>query len=90
MSGITNDVLIEDSQKLAKRSLLQRYLKNPFSWACSKLANLFQPTQYEVLENERYEQYQTDIDREKHFYLRFTDRVDPSLYYSIFFPHRRF
>lgn len=75
-----------------KQLLVQRYLQSPFSIPWSKLASVFQPdqalSQPEVIETNQSEQYESDSIREQDSYPHFTDRVDPSLYYSIFFPPR--
>lgn len=95
----TNDRLLEDLEEVRsccneRKSLVQRYLQNPFSLKWTKLAALVQaalePSQPEPLENYQYEQHKPDRIQEQYSYPCFTDRVDPSLYYSIFFPHNRF
>lgn len=97
MSKNPNDWLLEDlsvstQAPVTERSLVQRYLQNPFSLLWSKLAAWFQstqaPSQSEALENYQSEQYEPGP-QERDLYPRFTDRVDPSLYYTIFFPHKR-
>jgi len=98
MSNNTNDSLLNDSEKPGlsgneKKSLLQSYLQNPFSVAWSKLANLIETTvasKPETSENSQQEQHEPDPIRMHQFYSRFTDRVDPSLYYTIFSPYDRF
>jgi hypothetical protein len=68
-------------------SLLQRYLQNPFSIAWSKLAELFQPVQAakepEVLENSEPESHQAEFIQKHYSYPHFTDRIDPSVYYTV-------
>ena len=75
-----------------KQLLVQRYLQSPFSIAWSKLVTLFQAeqalSQPEVVEINQSEQYEPDSIQEQDLCPHFTDRVDPSLYYSIFFPFR--
>ena len=65
-------------------------LQNPVSLGWSKLATLFQatqtPSQAEALENYQSDQFESTSIRQE-FYPRFTDRVDPSLHYTIFFPY---
>lgn len=75
-----------------KKSLVQKYLQNPFSLAWSKLSILFQasPVQREPEASEQSGYYEPDTMREQDFYPRFTDRVDPSLYYTVFCHHKRF
>jgi hypothetical protein len=98
MSKNTNDWLADDSKKVGlssnqKKSLLPSYLQNPFSSAWSKFTNLIDATlasKPETSENSQQEQHETDPIRMHQFYSRFTDRVDPSLYYTIFSPHDRF
>ena len=98
MSKNTNDLLVDDLEKAGlsgnqKKSLLPSYLQNPFSVAWSKLANLIEATlasKSETSENSQQEQHEPDSIRMHQFYSRFTDRVDPSLYYTIFSPYDRF
>jgi hypothetical protein len=98
MSKNTNDLLVDDLDKAGlsgneNKSLLPSSLQNPFSVAWSKLANLISATlanKSETSENSRQEQYEPDSIRMHQFYSRFTDRVDPSLYYTIFSPYDRF
>jgi len=98
MSKNTNDLLVNDLDKAGlssneKKSLLQSYLQNPFSVAWSKLANLIEATlanKPETSENTQPEQHEPNSIRMHQFYSRFTDRVDPSLYYTIFSPYDRF
>lgn len=98
MTEHINDRQPDNLKAQDKRSLVQKYLQNPFSVTRSKLAALFST---EVLSNEPNENIEVEDfsrshessstgDREQNLYPRFTDRVDPSLYYTIFFPHRRF
>ncbi len=69
-------------------------LQNPVSLGWSKLATLFQaaqtPSQPEALANNQSDQFESTLIREQDLYPRFTDRVDPSLHYTIFFPHEWF
>ncbi len=76
-----------------KKSLLQKYLKKPFSVAWSKLMALITPTQHRkrsfVLDPPQFdEEYNSNSTPEKYFYCRFTDRVDPSLYTILFHQNR--
>ena len=97
MSKNTNDLLVNDLEKAGlsgnqKKSLLPSYFQNPFSVAWSKLANLIDAALVgsETSENSQPEQHEPDSIRMHQFYSRFTDRVDPSLYYTIFSPYDRF
>ena len=94
MSNNTNDLLLEDAKKVQKRSPIQRYLQNPLSFALSKLSTLFQTAQTsrqpQAIENDRSEQDELYHLSEQHFYTRFTDRVDPSLYFTILSPYKRY
>lgn len=86
MSNNTNNLLV-DKIEIKKRSLLLNYLQKSKSF----LATLFQVSPVSSQpENYQSEQYEPQTNTEQYFYLRFTDRVDPSLYYTIFFPHQRF
>ena len=94
MSKNTNECLLDDFEVIEKRSLIQRYLQNPFSITWSKLTNLLpgkrvynQSKSHEICQSEYLKQ---DSIQPQYFYLRFTDRIDPSVYYCIFFPHERF
>ena len=68
-------------------------LQNPVSRGWSKLTTVFQaartPSQFEALENHQSDQSETTPTRQD-LYPRFTDRVDPSLHYTIFFPYEWF
>ena len=90
MSKNTNEWLLDDLREIEKRSLIQRYLQNPFSITWSKLTNLVQgervSNQSEVPEICQSEHSDVDFIQQQHLYPHFTDRVDPSLYYSLFFP----
>jgi hypothetical protein len=98
MSKNTNDLLVDDLGKARlsgneNKSLLPSSLQNPFSLAWSKFANLISATlgnKSETSENSQQEQHEPDEIRMHQFYSRFTDRVDPSLYYTIFSPYDRF
>lgn len=94
MSNNTNDLLLEDVKKVEKRSPIQRYLQNPLSFTWSKLSTLFQTAQTsrqpQAIENDRSEQDKFFHLSEQHFYTRFTDRVDPSLYFTILSPYKRY
>jgi len=98
MSQNTNDYPINDLDKARlsgneNKSLLQSYLQNPFSVAWSKFANLISATlgnKSETSENSQQEQHEPDEIQLDQFYSRFIDRVDPSLYYTIFSPYDRF
>jgi hypothetical protein len=56
------------------------------------LTTLFQAdqalSQPEVIETNQSEQHEPESIREQDLYPHFTDRVDPSLYYFIFFTPR--
>jgi hypothetical protein len=94
MSKNTNDWLLDDLEEIEKRSLIQRYLENPFSITWSKLTNWVQAERVsnpsEVSEMCQSEYSERDSIQHQDFYPRFTDRIDPSVYYCIFFPHQRF
>lgn len=70
--------------------LVQRYLQNPFSLPWSKLTALLEAAQAlsqpQVPADYQSEQRKPDSLQEPDLYPHFTDRVDPSLYYTIFFP----
>ncbi|GAX42993.1 hypothetical protein NIES4075_40010 [Tolypothrix sp. NIES-4075] len=97
MSKNTNDLPINDLDKAGlssneKKSLPPSF-QNPFSVAWSKLVDLIDATlasKPETSENSQQEQHEPDPIRMHQFYSRFTDRVDPSLYYTIFSPYDRF
>lgn len=93
MSNNTNDLLLEDVKEVEKRSPIQRYIEYPLSFALSKLTTLFQtaqtPSQPHAIENDRSEQYEL-FHPSKQLYTHFTDRADPSLYYAIFSPYKRY
>ncbi|PSB46177.1 hypothetical protein C7B80_14225 [Cyanosarcina cf. burmensis CCALA 770] len=83
----TNDWQLDNSKETGKRSLVQKYLQNLFSVTWSKLAALFST---EVSTSESVEETEPDDSPcDRSLYPRFTDRVDPSLYYTVFFPHQR-
>ncbi|BAZ20251.1 hypothetical protein NIES4073_11270 [Kalymmatonema gypsitolerans NIES-4073] len=94
-----NDQLQQDLEKVEsscheQKPLVQRYLQNPFSVISSKIAALMKatlaPSPAETLENNLSEHYEADSSQEQYFYTRFTDRVDPSLYYIVFFRNKKF
>jgi hypothetical protein len=94
-----NDQLQQDLEKVEfschqQKPLVQRYLQNPFSVIWSKIAPLIQatlaPSPAETLENNPSEHYEADSTQEQYFYTRFTDRVDPSVYYIVFFRNKKF
>ncbi|PMB01591.1 hypothetical protein CEN45_22260 [Fischerella thermalis CCMEE 5198] len=70
------------------KSVVQRYLQNPFSIAWSKLSALTQSARSrtaEVQQDNQSEEDKLDSTQERYLYRPFTDRIDPSLYYAIFF-----
>ncbi|WP_238361153.1 hypothetical protein [Iningainema tapete] len=76
-----------------KKSLMQRYRQNPLSMIWSKLAAVFAPTQVTSEEGQLENQtqsYKLDSTDEHYYYSRFTDRVDPSIYHTIFHPYDRY
>ncbi|MBF2009043.1 MAG: hypothetical protein IGS49_27245 [Chlorogloeopsis fritschii C42_A2020_084] len=85
----TNELLVDNSEHKNK-SLVQKYLQNPFSIAWSRLAALIKPAPSMQPEDDPAEEYRADYIREQYLYRPFTDRIDPSLYYTIFSPHQRF
>lgn len=95
MSEYTNDGRSNNLNEKDKRSLVQKYLQNPFSVAWSKLADLFYPeisvseSAEEIQPDKSFPPHESDSICDRSLYLRFTDRVDPSLYYTVFFPHQR-
>lgn len=72
-----------------KQLLVQKYLQRPFSIFLSKLAFLFRANQAlsqpEVIETNQPQQCKPNSINEQDLYPYFLDRVDPSLYYTIFF-----
>ncbi|MFQ4143686.1 hypothetical protein [Chlorogloeopsis sp. ULAP02] len=84
------DELLVDMSEYKNKSLVKKYLQNPFSIAWSRLANLIKSTPTVPPEDNASEEYRTDNIREQYVYRPFTDRIDPSLYYTIFSPHQRF
>jgi hypothetical protein len=91
MSKNMEDVFVDVVENKPK-SVVQKYLQNPFSIAWSKLATLTQPVRSrtaEAQEDEQSEQYRPDFTQDQSLYRPFTDRIDPSLYYAIFFPNQR-
>ncbi len=94
MSNNTNDLLLEGVKEVEKRSLIQKYLQYPLSFALSKLATLFQAapsgSHPHAIENDGSEQYELFHPSEQDLYSCFADRVDPSFYYAIFFPYNRY
>ncbi|HAA29357.1 MAG TPA: hypothetical protein DCE56_18705 [Cyanobacteria bacterium UBA8553] len=91
MSKNTNNWLLDNLDEIEKRSLIQRYLQNPFSITWSKLTNWVQgerlSNQSEVTEVCQSEPSDIDFIQQQDLYPHVTDRVDPSLYYSLFLPH---
>ncbi len=99
MSKNTDDRPLDNLEEVElpskeKKSPILRYLQNPFSVTWSKLAALITDTQLlsqpEVLQNNQSEHNNPDSTQEYYFYSRFTDRVDPSLYYTILFYDKRY
>jgi hypothetical protein len=94
MSKNTNDWLLDDLEEIEKRSLIQRYLQNPFSITWSKLTNWVQAKRISnesaISEGCQSDYSNQDSIQPQDLYPRFTDRIDPSVYYCIFFPHERF
>ena len=94
MSEHTNNLPAENLTA-NKRSLAQKYLQNPFSIAWSKLSTLFSPevstskSTAETLPSNPSQSEELNSICDRDLYPRFTDRVDPSLYYTVFFPHQR-
>jgi len=64
----------------------QKYLQSPFSVAWSRLETLFQTNQA-LRQPQVYgtEQERRELDTELDLYSDVADRVDPALYYAIFF-----
>ncbi|MBD2304703.1 hypothetical protein H6G17_04120 [Chroococcidiopsis sp. FACHB-1243] len=92
----TNDGRSGNLNEKDKRSLVQKYLQNPFSVTWSKLADLLYPeillgeSAEEVQPNNSSQSQESNSICDRNLYPRFTDRVDPSLYYTVFFPHQRY
>lgn len=89
MSQNTNDLRVNDLEKAGLSSnennfLLPSSFQNPFSVAWSKLVNLIWAENSQAIQDEPDE---ITLDQ---FYSHFTDRVDPSLHYTIFSPYDRF
>lgn len=98
MSNSVNDSHFDRIDRVSshgreKKSLIQRYLQNPLSIIWSKLAAIVETAQVkseELQPENQTEPYKLDSAGEQYFYSRFTDRVDPSIYYTIFSPHDRY
>lgn len=96
MAEYTNDWRSDNLKEKDKRSLVQKYLQNPFSVTWSTLAALFStetlPSESaeEIESSDSFQPQESNSICDRNFYPRFTDRVDPSLYYTVFFPHQRF
>ncbi len=96
MSKNMDDFLRDNSQAVELSShenkfMIHNNLQNPFFIIWSKLVSLIQPAQNnqpQTREDNQSEEYRPDIDREQYLYRPLTDRIDPSLYYTIF--HDRF
>ncbi|MEM7715173.1 MAG: hypothetical protein AAF349_16610 [Cyanobacteria bacterium P01_A01_bin.68] len=71
-----------------------KYQQNPFSIAWSKLATLtqFMSTVDEVTANntQSKEESQSDQFLDEDEYVHVTDWVEPSIYFMIFCPHKKF
>lgn len=96
MTEHTNDWQPDNLKAKDKRSLVQKYLQNPFSVTWSKLAALFSPeiltseSAEEIEPNDSFQPQESNSICDRNLYPRFTERVDPSIYYTVFFPHQRF
>lgn len=96
MSESTNDGRSGNLNEKDKRSLVQKYLQNPFSVTWSKLTALFSTetlsseSAEEIEPSDSFQPQEPNSICDRNLYPRFTDRVDPSLYYTVFFPHKRF
>ncbi|MCP6759395.1 MAG: hypothetical protein NHB32_11660 [Fischerella sp. CENA71] len=91
MSKNMEDVFVDVVENQPK-SVVKKYLQNPFSIAWSKLTTLTQPVHSctaEAQEENQSEEDRLDFTQDRCLYRPFTDRIDPSLYYAIFFPHQR-
>ena len=88
------DVNASPPKESGKQACIGRYLQKPFYYARSKLAALFEAlvssSQAEASQIDLSKEYEPKSDQEQNFDSCFTDRVDPSLYYTVFFPHERF
>jgi hypothetical protein len=91
LKDVNASLLKEES---GKRACIRRYLQKPFYYALSKLATLFETSvsssQAEASQIDLSKEYEPEFDQEQNFSSCFTDRVDPSLYYTVFFAHERF
>ncbi|MGB3650688.1 MAG: hypothetical protein WBA41_05690 [Rivularia sp. (in: cyanobacteria)] len=69
-----------------------KYLQNPFSIAWSKLTTLIKLIyQVEELEQDiQSTESETDTYLDENQYIHLTDWVEPSIYFTIFCPHKRF
>ena len=82
-----NDRHPEDLKAKDKQALLQKYLQNPFSVTWSKLAILFSTetpaseSVEEIFPGNSYQPQESNSPCDRNLYPRFTDRIDPSLYY---------
>ena len=88
-NNMDNQFLPEISHSIPG-SETQKYLRNPFSVAWSKLLALFpadQGSDYSKPgETDQSKPLELDVNGRENLYAHFTDRVDPSLPYIIFFP----
>ena len=72
---------------------MNKYLQNPFSNILSKL-NRFTRFKYlleqETTNTQFIESPETDTFVDENEYIHITDWVEPSIYFTIFCPHRHF
>lgn len=84
------DKFLQETSHSIQGSETQKHLRNPFSIAWSKLLALFpaeQGSDYsEPGKLNQFEPLEPDVNGKLYLYPHFTDRVDPSLPYVIFFP----
>jgi hypothetical protein len=86
MSNNTEHVFL-DVVENRNKSVVQKYLQNPFSIAWSKLATLtqsFRSSTAETQQDNQPEEDRLNSTQERYLYRPLTDRIDPSLYYAIF------
>ncbi|MGB3754774.1 MAG: hypothetical protein WBA07_00175 [Rivularia sp. (in: cyanobacteria)] len=72
---------------------MNKYLQNPFSNILSKLNRLTgfkYLLEQETTNTQFLESPETDTFVDENEYIHITDWVEPSIYFTIFCPHRRF
>jgi hypothetical protein len=79
------------SEKKINKTLFIKYLQNPFSITWSKLAALIKLI---YIDDELEQDIQSTEEPDDRFideneYIHLTDWVEPSIYFTIFCPHKR-